>query len=690
MNRIIVIVIYTCITLIANAGRVVWALYDVPNGSSFHNGVAVVRHEGYYELMSNNGRIITDKKFKRINADGLEFGYCIAQNTNGESGIINIKGDWILLPSNKYSFYYENGVIIVKDNVIDKKAVFANGHFITPFKYNFTHFCYPFVNCDSKDGVEEVVNIKTEDIIQGVATNNGMYTTIHTKDSSGNNKFIYYDYKTGERLNAKELQTSIKNIGLQIDGYEFFLVNSNSNTPISNAKYLYTGNVWVNNRIMCCESINNVSHVFNESGKEIFQVNSMLIPKGPYAYKTIDNNQHYDYNGNYLRDVESLNYIDGYWYKLETVDGESYLYNVKKNKKYEFDDIRSISEGMIIGAVNGKPCYFNTESEKIVGPFDVFRLRPFCEGVAIIDDDKNKNERVIDKTGKTLFRFRHEFPSAEYFSFGENFSEGVLSLNSTAGEGYIYNPLSKEHNYQQTGGGKQFTAQLERKAQEAFEKKRFAEAQTLYSQIFELDNTQLWALSNYAACLINRGFNDEAIETCELILAEDPSNKHAIKLINLANKNIESLNTEDTSDEFESVANHNSVWNVIEYFSQTLLNGTGQHIPQEYNSFNDWSDDFSQSNISDDNSSNYQSQYDKWKKIAESHYNSLTNLGYSSTSKSGKKKGSSGQGSSPGTYTKMKRSLREAQREMRNIRQRARRAGINISQSEWETAIVKY
>ncbi|MBD5225923.1 MAG: hypothetical protein HDS68_08210 [Bacteroidales bacterium] len=88
--------------------------------------------------------------------------------------------------------------------------------------------------------------------------------------------------------------------------------------------------------------------------------------------------------------------------------------------------------------------------------------------------------------------------------------------------------------------------------------------------------------------------------------------------------------------------------------------------------------------------SSYQTQYDKWASVAERHYNSLTNLGYSITDSKGNKYGNSGMGASANTYTQMKKSFREAQREMKKIRQKARRAGVNIAESKWETATVSY
>lgn len=90
-------------------------------------------------------------------------------------------------------------------------------------------------------------------------------------------------------------------------------------------------------------------------------------------------------------------------------------------------------------------------------------------------------------------------------------------------------------------------------------------------------------------------------------------------------------------------------------------------------------------------SGNYQTQYNEWARKAEAHYNSLTNLGVSvNNRKTGKKSGSAAQGMNSGNYTMMKKSLREAQQQMKNIRLKAQKAGIVIQQSSWETATVSY
>lgn len=86
----------------------------------------------------------------------------------------------------------------------------------------------------------------------------------------------------------------------------------------------------------------------------------------------------------------------------------------------------------------------------------------------------------------------------------------------------------------------------------------------------------------------------------------------------------------------------------------------------------------------------YESSYAKWAAIAKRHYNSLTNLG--TTVKEGNKDvgGTTGQGESPHNYTQMKKALREAQSEMKKIRQKAKKEGIIIKESEYENIKVSY
>lgn len=85
-----------------------------------------------------------------------------------------------------------------------------------------------------------------------------------------------------------------------------------------------------------------------------------------------------------------------------------------------------------------------------------------------------------------------------------------------------------------------------------------------------------------------------------------------------------------------------------------------------------------------------EAQYRQWEKRAESDYNSLTLLG-TRIKKDGKDVGgTTGQSMSSTNFTSMKKSLREAQKEMERIRKKAAKQGIIIPKSEYETIPVNF
>ena len=99
---------------------------------------------------------------------------------------------------------------------------------------------------------------------------------------------------------------------------------------------------------------------------------------------------------------------------------------------------------------------------------------------------------------------------------------------------------------------------------------------------------------------------------------------------------------------------------------------------------------FSSTDSSSKNGAHLENSYRMWENNARSIYNSLTNLG-TRTKKNGKdSKGSTDQSMTASTYTSMKRSLREAQREMARIRRTAASQGITIVKSEYEDIQVSY
>lgn len=88
--------------------------------------------------------------------------------------------------------------------------------------------------------------------------------------------------------------------------------------------------------------------------------------------------------------------------------------------------------------------------------------------------------------------------------------------------------------------------------------------------------------------------------------------------------------------------------------------------------------------------SSLEGQYRNWERRAKSIYESLTNTGYKTTENNKAKGGSTGKGMSGGNFIAQKRLLRDAQSQMKDIRRKAAKQNINITQSQYETVNVNY
>lgn len=86
----------------------------------------------------------------------------------------------------------------------------------------------------------------------------------------------------------------------------------------------------------------------------------------------------------------------------------------------------------------------------------------------------------------------------------------------------------------------------------------------------------------------------------------------------------------------------------------------------------------------------YQEAYRRWENSAQGHYNALTIGGVRSQDSQGNIKGQTVGQMAGGSYKTHKMGLTKAQNEMRRIRQEASQYGVNIQQSQWETATAGY
>jgi len=154
-----------------------------------------------------------------------------------------------------------------------------------------------------------------------------------------------------------------------------------------------------------------------------------------------------------------------------------------------------------------------------------------------------------------------------------------------------------------------------------------------------------------------------------------------------ARKNIKRIKFDRTMNALEQIGN------TLTQVGQTI-NQSGSYSGLQQGS--SYSGDSYGSSINSGSSSGkhsyswWKDMYDRWDRNAKSCYESLTNLGYR-VSKNGKDTGGGAAGTwNSGSFMGMKRNLRNAQKEMRNIRAQARKDGHNIPQSNYETIDVSF
>ena len=156
----------------------------------------------------------------------------------------------------------------------------------------------------------------------------------------------------------------------------------------------------------------------------------------------------------------------------------------------------------------------------------------------------------------------------------------------------------------------------------------------------------------------------------------------------------------------------------ISTFSQQLINTTIQQVEQEnYDeylrmtnggatmTYDEWlaikAQAWAEENgLIDDNSDNlkdidyneydYKSAYQNYESVVQSWYNNLTAGGVRSIDEKGDVSGKTVGDMVGGTYVTSKKGMIEAQRNMKRVRLEAKKQGVQIAQSKWETATAGY
>lgn len=722
MKKLIIAVYLLIITQSIYSYEPEWALYGVPTSCKFNSGLSVYSEKKevngvnkyFYGAINTCGNVAITPQFERLS--DFENGVAIAE-IGGKEGVINTRGVFLAEPVLKsvrrikevegaYELTSENG----------KHGLFYNGRVVIPTKYDDISMQYPFVNCSNwKNNKEKIsLNLLNGECLEFVLMQADILVG---RNQDGNN--VYMDLK-GVRVDSIKLTQSSKGVKIYKDknSNKYGLMDINSGEIVVPCKYEQMQGIWINDLIIATDSINdkqNTQILINSEGKELIRDNTkdlVIMYVGDYiqvSYYEISGDYKsyivglYDLNGDAILPLNGdknvlfkLKYGKDYFMIQDKNSGESYLYNAKLRKIYEQGNpnYENIVDDMIpVSNSSGGWFYVNGKTGNVIGKYKY--LNPFSEGVARVRRYGSSYDDIIDKNGRVLLY------GSKAMTFDSDCSEGVIGVTeekqddtgyaTTRVKGYIYNPLG--HNgfvyNQQKYTNSAFDA-WRLKANEAMEKKDNAKAME-YCYLLMVNDPDAQVLANYATCLLNMQYFDEAIEAYLMSLDMDPDYTFAKNGLAIArdNKKIYEEQKKTIADETENNNKSNTFWDALSSICAAIcdVNMTGNN----YGYVNTSSQMLLDSDgVSVASNTDYQGQYDAWARRAEKNYNSLVNLGYSYKDSFGNKSGGTNQSLSNSNYVRQKKYLRDAQREMRNIRQKANRNGVKIVQSKWETATVSY
>lgn len=683
-----------------------WALYDV-DGGDFSEGLAPSRpgNEKYYGYITTDGSMAIKPQFKY--AGEFRRGWAIVSDSLGRQGIINRWGQYTLAPGNYRIDDTGKGFFKLKDKDSELCALWDGNSFLCPFEYKYISYSdsYPFASLITPDSQKSVINLLTKEIYPDCDVREyGRIGYLVRNEKTYAFKMFSYD---GEPLDTDRLM-------LSPNGNEFFydketnrygIRNAASGKVVASPKYIIYHTqqymrLWDGEVALLADSVspdNRYEYVLvNQDGKELLRGGKdiYLFPCRNYINifdsNDFDRKVYYDYNGKEITQMSGR-----YWERKAPgvfVGGADAVFFSETGKLKTGMTYPYYSEGIVryYDKSKDKYGYYNVLTDKTYGPYDY--AETFNEGIGVAE----KDGRIVfvDKTGKNYYLPEH-VRIRNGSVFDSYFKEGVIPAydKNHYTYGYIYNPLGHAgYNYSQKGDVVNYDIwnRFFEEGQTLFGKKKYAQAMDKYYQCMSINPQNPLAFNNYTVCLYNLGRYDEALAASDLTLDYWPENEFALNLRPDIISAIEERENEQ-SYEPETSASY-SVWDALGNFANSLAMAAGTYTSATaYNSYNYGG--YSSSASSGGNSSSgsdFQSQYAQWERRAESCYNSLTNLGYSVTSSSGDKSGGTGRKVSSGNYLQQKRSLREAQSNMRSIRQKAAREGISIPQSKWETAKVDY
>lgn len=676
-----------------------WALYG-SRASRFSNGLAdfysaETHKNGYIDV---TGKTVIPAIYDQTDSFSAN---CAVVKKDGKQALIDRQGK-IIFDFGKYEYYKLEkapNAYRVKDVATGKLAYFDGVRFLTGFDYQYIddYGNYPFISLSSQSK-RDILNALTGELYSNSFA--AKYGSIIILKTRYNNDFSERMYARDGNPMKSAFENSSEGVYVFKDEStkEYGLKDKSGNTIVP-AKYKNRfSHFWINDVVVLIDSISPkekyVNIAFNKYGKEILRAKNIWMDANfIYTGDIIQDSTYrfYDNMGNRLKQLDGRQWIsceNGYYYNIPSKS----VYYAKTGKIVSGVEYFGLpSEGMrqVRLKNSDKSVYYflNDDTHEQIGPYAY--ANDFHEGLAVVEFNGDDESKVIDKKGKV-----YSLPSGIKIE-GDRFQEGVISATDKSANvhGLLYNPLGHDGWAYTQKAGEIHDAAYRVKWEEAgtlFEAKKYAQAKDIYYLLAMLRPKDNSAFNNYACCLYNLGLYAEAETAIDLALRNDPSDEYAL---NLKSNIAQALNAQYTTDydEAEEDRSTGSVWSALGDFANAMMGIAVNMAGGSQNYYATVSDDYSSEYGSSNYSSgNYQQQYNRWASVAERHYNSITNLGSSFTSRSGKKHGHSGQGASPSNYVMQKRQFREAQKEMRRIRTKARNAGITIMKSQYEDASISY
>ena len=711
---------------ILSAQSVEWALMGSPVSKAlgywndnpdysggFHCGLAAVQQIGAdrdspYGVIDTTGKLIVPYKYKSIS--NFDRGMAIIETQEGKNGIINTLGNFILSPIyDKIERDEDHPEIYIVEQGT-KRGAFYDSQMIVPLKeyQDIDTSYYPNIKLD--DGVYNIYSGKLFE--HGTILDNHIH--------------VYRDFYTMEG----ELVPKEKGI-ISSKGIEWFEDAASKKYGLRNAKTkkvvtapVYTSiyrDIWIYDRLLAKK--NNQYLFIAPDGKELpfkskYKLEPLQFESGGYlsvTTKDVDADGYgtamglLDMNGNCLVEAECayVNYkndLGNGWFALGKKD-QSTVFNAISRKEFAGSiDRKDISEGVVrsYDIKKHKSFYIDIETGKQIGDYYDY-AEIFSEGLAKVGNDRDEH-KFINKKGRVVLDL------SRFKEVGPYFSEGVIAVMTRDRDritGYVYNPFGHgNHAYKQKNASNTAINQWIIAADKAYVKNRYGEAKDYYYRVMMNDPKNIYAICRYGYSVYQLGFIEESLEAYAMALDINPKDETAQKNYKIIQQEIENRKAQAAQQKVQAKNKSKNVWkalsNFANVFAQAYIVSKGFNSPtassmgdasaMDGGSYGggDTSTSTDTSGSKASSARHYQSMYDRWARNAESNYNSLTLQGAKATSKDGSKHGSSGGFWGSGNYVQLKRNLREAQREMRDVKREASRKGINLRESKWETASVSY